>query len=161
MMSIIIQVNLGKWLAIHHIFLNDYELRFYFIEICLNNKSPHGRTIVLSVNKQNKIYTLQNKLYFDHKSNKVCDENRNTTVQIRFMFYCGYEVQIPKVAKNNCTTNVLSINPEMCDEKVCIFYLFIMSQKWIWKIYKLQYYYNFKVITNKYLIHSYKIITNI
>jgi len=81
----------------------------------------------LFVNKQEKIYTLQNKLYFDHKSNAVCDENKNKTVQIRFMFYCGYELQIPKVAKNNCTINVLSINPEICDEKVCIF-LFIFTE---------------------------------
>lgn len=76
------------------------------------------------VNEQKNIYTLQNQLYFDHKSNTVCDENRNTTVLMRFMFYCGYKLQTSKVAKNNCTTNVLSIDPEMCDEKVCIFYLF-------------------------------------
>ncbi|XP_060881160.1 cation-independent mannose-6-phosphate receptor isoform X2 [Metopolophium dirhodum] len=95
---------------------NDYVN--FNSEICLNNKSSHGRTIILSVNKQNKIYTLQNKLYFDHKTNIVCDVNRNTTVQIRFMFYCGYKLQIPKVAKNNCTTNVLSINPEICDDKL-------------------------------------------
>lgn len=82
----------------------------------------------MSVNKQNEIYTLRNNLYFDHKMNTVCDENMNTTVKIRFMFYCGYELQIPKVTKNNYTTNVLTIDPEMCDEKVCIFYLFIMSQ---------------------------------
>jgi len=119
------------WLGIYNIFLNDYELWLYFIEICSNNKSPHGRTIILSFNKQNKIYPLQNKLYFDHTTNTFCDENRNTTVQIRFIFYCGYKLQIPKAAKNNCTTNVLSINPEMCDEKVCIFYLFIMNQKLI------------------------------
>lgn len=85
----------------------------------------------MSVNKQNEIYILRNKLYFDHKKNTVFDENRNTTVKIRFMFYCGYELQIPKVTKNNYTTNVLTIDPEMCDEKVCIFYLFIISQKLI------------------------------
>jgi len=120
-MLIIIQVNRGTWLAIYNIFLNDYELWLYFTEICFNNKSSYGRTISLSVNEQNNIYTLQNKLYFDHKTNTVCDENRNTTVQIRFMFYCGYKLQIPKVKKNNCIINVLSINPEMCDDKVCIF----------------------------------------
>jgi len=124
MMLIIIQVNRGTWLAIYNIFLNDYELLLYFTEICLNNKSPHGRKIILSVNKQNINYTLQNKLYFDHKTNTLCDEKRNTTVRIRFMLYCGYKLQIPKIAKNNCETNVLSINPEICDEKVCIF-LFI------------------------------------
>ena len=37
------------------------------------------------------------------------------------MFYCGYELQLPKVQENHCTITVLTINPEMCDEKVCIF----------------------------------------
>jgi len=89
----------------------------------LNNKSPYGqgRTVILFFNNEIKIYTLQNNEYFDHKIDKVCDENKNKTEQIRFMFYCGYELQIPKLQKNHCTNNVLSINPEMCDKKVCIF----------------------------------------
>ncbi|KAF0758761.1 cation-independent mannose-6-phosphate receptor [Aphis craccivora] len=87
-------------------------------EISLNNAFPHGRIIILFVNEQKYVYTLQNDLYFDHKSNITCDENKNTTVQIKFMFYCGYEIQLPKIQKYHCTTTVLSINPEICDKRL-------------------------------------------
>ncbi|XP_060841059.1 cation-independent mannose-6-phosphate receptor [Rhopalosiphum padi] len=87
-------------------------------EISVNNEFPHGRTIILFVNEQKNVYTLHNNLYFNHNSNITCDEDKNTTVQIRFMFYCGYELQLPTIQKHHCTTTVLSINPEMCDEKL-------------------------------------------
>lgn len=93
---------------------------YIFTEISLNNAFPHGRIIILFVNKQKYVYTLQNDLYFDHKSNITCNENINTTVQIKFMFYCGYELQLPIIQDYHCTTTVLSINPEICDKKVCI-----------------------------------------
>lgn len=100
-----------------------YKLSLYFTEISLNNAFPHGRIIILFVNEQKYVYTLQSDLYFDHKSNITCDENKNTTVQIKFMFYCGYEIQLPKIQKYHCTTTVLSINPEICDKRVCIWFI--------------------------------------
>ncbi|XP_025206725.1 cation-independent mannose-6-phosphate receptor isoform X2 [Melanaphis sacchari] len=84
-------------------------------EMSLNYEFPHRRTIILFVDKQKELYTLQNDLYFDYKSNTF---DKNRTVQIRFVFYCGYELQLPEVQTNHYVTTVLSINPEMCDEKL-------------------------------------------
>lgn len=69
-------------------------------------------------------YFLTQELRFVHNSNISCIEYKSDTEKIVFHFICGFKLQKPIIEKNlrkPCTTNVLIIDPDICDSKVCIF----------------------------------------
>lgn len=60
-----------------------------------------------------------------HETNSSC-EDCTKNKKITFKFMCGFELlQKPILVKNentkSCITNVLNIDPEICNNKVCTF----------------------------------------
>lgn len=90
---------------------------FVFIENDLEPSKPQ-RSVILFINEKKIKYPLTQNLQFTHHSNQYC--NQNNTVSISLI--CGFELLKPKIKTNGgCVTNVLFIDPEICDKKVCIF----------------------------------------
>lgn len=70
-------------------------------------------------NTQTKKYALSQNSTFHYYSEYYC--NYKNKSEIKFRFICGFELQKPKINKIGCITYVLIIDPEICEEKVCIF----------------------------------------
>lgn len=79
----------------------------------------------MTVEKQKFKYNLIQNSYFVHDSNKTCNEKKNETEKIVFKFICDFKLQKPKMYNNLCVTIVPNVDPNMCDEKVCIVILII------------------------------------
>lgn len=87
------------------------------------------RKVVLTEEDQELEYTLTQKFSFIHNSSVSCRKNINDKEKIVFHFICGFELQKPKIEKNlnkPCTTDVLNIDPDICDHKVCIFNFYLI-----------------------------------
>lgn len=70
-------------------------------------------------NTQTKKYALSQNSAFYYYSEHTC--NYKNKSGIKFRFICGFKLQKPKIHKIGCITYVLIIDPEICEEKVCIF----------------------------------------
>lgn len=93
-----------------------------------NGTTNSGRSVILTVNENKIKYTLiQNSYfyYFIHESNNTYGGKANETEKIIFHFVCGFELQKPKLEKTSWAIKVLSIDPEMCSQKVCILNCFM------------------------------------
>jgi len=93
-------------------------MHFVFIENDLEPSKPE-RSVMLFINEKRIKYPLTQNLQFTHHSYQFC--NQNNTVSVKFSFICGFELLKPKIKRNGCVTNILFIDPEICDKKVCIF----------------------------------------
>lgn len=65
---------------------------------------------------------LSERLTFCYQSHTICNHDIKQKKNINFKIICGTESQIPKIENKKCTTNVLIIDPEVCNKKVSTFY---------------------------------------
>jgi len=84
------------------------------------HKSEHK--IILTVDNEKKEYTLGTNSCFVHNSNQICDKKNNQLKQIEFKFICDTKQQRMKITKEElCKTDILIIDPKICDKNVRIF----------------------------------------
>lgn len=76
-----------------------------------------GPAIVIIANGKKMKEYLSERKTFTYHTDKMCNYKKQIK-KINFCFMCGIESQIPKIKDKNCNTNVLIIDPDMCEEKV-------------------------------------------
>lgn len=102
----------------------NFVILYLFIILATSDySSKQGRSIILTINEKKRKYKLLQSKSFVLNTDTICKTEKNQNEKIIFKFVCGFEFQKPQVIddKTSCVTNVLNIDPEICEIKVCIF----------------------------------------